>query len=363
MSTIVTTFSRRHVYGYLAVILALITTAFMGFGLWVHHMFATGLPQMGESFFTAASLMIAIPSGIQIFCWLGTLWGGRIELKTPLLYVIGFIVIFVLGGMTGVMLAAVPLDLQVHDSFFVVAHLHYVLIGGAVFPLLGGVHYWFPKMTGRMLREGLGKVSFWLLFFGFNIVFFPMHILGLDGMPRRVYTYAADRGWGDLNLVATIGVVVLGAGLLVYLVNVVSALRGGAPAPPNPWGGATLEWATSSPPPVYAFLHLPIVRGREALWDSGEELPVVTGMRCDRREVLITNPLDAEPDHRVDLPGPSIWPFLVALATGVAFVGGIFTPWAGPVGLVVVLATLAGWFWPRGEQPLDPQEQRREEAA
>src|SRR4029078_4468624 len=204
VSTLVTTFSRRSTFGYLAIVLSLVATAFLGFGLWVHHMFATGLPQLGESCVTAASIMIAIPTGTQFFCWIATLWSGRITLATPMLWTLGFFVIFIVGGMTGIMVAATPLDWQLHDSFFVVAHLHYVLIGGAVFPLFGAFYYWFPQVTGRMLDETLGRWNFWLFFVGFNVAFFPMHVLGLQGMPRRVYTYAAETGWGPLNLVASL---------------------------------------------------------------------------------------------------------------------------------------------------------------
>src|SRR6185436_14411138 len=238
------------------------------FGLWVHHMFATPIPQMGQSFFTAASMVISIPSGIQIFCWLATLWGGKLHIKTPLLFVLGFFAIFVLGGLTGVMLASVPLDLQIHDTFFVVAHLHYVLIGGAVFPLFGAFYYWFPKVTGRMLDETLGKWNFWLFFIGFNVAFFPMHILGLQGMPRRVYTYAAESGWGTLNLISSIGAAVIVVSVLLFIVNVVLSVRGGTRAGANPWGASTLEWATESPPPPGNF-HPPLaVGGREPLWEE-----------------------------------------------------------------------------------------------
>jgi cytochrome c oxidase subunit 1 len=350
VSTLLPAFTRREVFGYMALVLSLVATGFIGFGLWVHHMFATGLPQLGASFFTAASIMIAIPSGAQIFCWIATLWGGRLRFQTPLLYVLGFIFTFLIGGLTGVMVAAVPLDLQVHDTFFVVAHFHYVLIGGAVFPLLGGLFYWFPKMTGRMLSEGWGKVSFWLVFLGFNLTFFPMHVLGLHGMPRRVYTYLPETGWGDLNLLSTIGSGVLALGVLIYVINMLSSLVTGAPAGNDPWESDTLEWATSSPPPPYNFLHLPTVSGRSPMWLWREDQPIVTGLRSDRREFLITGLMDAEPDHRQVSPGPTIWPFVLSLGVGLTFIVGIFTPWGLPIGAVPCAIALAAWFWPRGDQ-------------
>jgi cytochrome c oxidase subunit 1 len=345
VSSIVATFSRRAVFGYLPMVLSLIATAFIGFGLWVHHMFATPLPQLGQSFFTGASMMIAIPSGVQIFCWIATMWGGRLRLKTPLVFVLGFFAIFVLGGLSGIILASVPLDLQVHDTYFVVAHFHYVLIGGAVFPLFGAFYYWFPKWTGRMLGEGLGKINFWLLFVGFNLVFFPMHQLGLKGMPRRVYTYLPETGWANLNLLATVGAGVMALGVVTFLANVWASRRAGAPAGDNPWGADTLEWATTSPAPDYNFANLPVVEGRNALWDQTPGAPVVVGLSTQCREVLCTNIMDAEPDHRYELPGPSVFPVLVALAVGVAFTLGIFTPWAFPASAVLSAAALYGWFW------------------
>jgi cytochrome c oxidase subunit 1 len=349
VSAIMATFTRRPIFGYNAMVLSLVATGFIGFGLWVHHMFATGLPQLGQSFFTAASMMIAIPSGVQIFCWLATLWGGRIRLRVPLLFVLGFVAIFVLGGLTGVMLASVPLDLQIHDTFFVVAHLHYVLIGGAVFPLIGAMYFWFPKITGRMFSERAGTWSFWLMFLGFNLTFFPQHQLGLHGMPRRIYTYSPESGWGDLNLLSTVGTVILGLGVLVFVVNVLASMRHGAFAGDNPWEAPDLEWSTSSPPPPYNFQHLPTVRGRYALWAQSENQPVVVGLRTDRREILITNTLDAEPDHIDLLPSHTLWPLGVAAGVAVAFIVGIFTPWSLPPALLITAVALIGWFWPRGD--------------
>jgi cytochrome c oxidase subunit 1 len=347
VSSILVPFARSQLLGYPVAVLSMVTTAFIGFGVWVHHMFATGLPQLGQSFFTAASLLITIPTAIQMFLWIATLWRGRVRLATPMLFVLGFVVTFMIGGLTGVMIASVPLDLQVHDTFFIVAHLHYVLIGGAVFPLLGAVYFWFPKITGRMLGERAGRVSCALVFVGFHLTFFPMHQLGLDGMPRRVFTYDPSTGWGPLNFVASIGAMVLGLGVVITLVNVVVALRRGALAGADPWQADGLEWTTSSPPPPHGFAELPTVRDRYPAWTSPPDQPVVHGVRDDRPELLVTRVIDAEPDHRTELPGSTRAPLLTALATGVAFIGSIFTPWAIPVGAVLVTAALLAWFWPR----------------
>jgi cytochrome c oxidase subunit I+III len=348
VSTIIATFTRRPVFGYTPMVLSLVATGFIGFGLWVHHMFATGLPQLGQSFFTAAGMMIAVPNGVQIFCWLATLWSGRPRFATPLLFVLGFVAIFVIGGLSGLMLAAVPLDLQVHDTYFVVAHFHYVLIGGAVFPLLGALYYWIPKLSGRRLSERVGKWSFWILFVGFNLTFFPMHQLGLHGMPRRVYTYPATMGWTGLNQLASVGAALLGTGVLLFIGNFLWSRRSGAPAGENPWSAGELEGSTSTPPPPNNILHVPTVRGRHPLWDEDRDSqPVVVGLRADRRELLVTRTLDAEPDHREIQPGLSLSPFFLALASGIGFIGVIFTPWGLPAGILASGIALICWFWPR----------------
>jgi heme/copper-type cytochrome/quinol oxidase subunit 1 len=232
----------------------------------------------------------------------------------------------------------------------VVAHFHYVLLGGAVFPLLGAFYYWLPKVTGRMLNERLGRWSFWLLFIGANVTFFPMHWLGLDGMPRRVYTYLAGTGWGNLNLIATFGTALIVLGVLTLLIDVLVSIRNGAVAGEDPWGAPSLEWATSSPPPPYNFAFIPVVEGREPLWERPGELPVVTGLRTDVRDTLVTTLLDAEPDSLHRHPRPTIWPLLTAVATTILFVTLIFTPWGAVIGTPPLLLALLGWGWPRGEE-------------
>jgi cytochrome c oxidase subunit 1 len=353
VSEIVATFSRRPVFGYPAIVLAVVAIGFLAFGLWVHHMFATGLPRLGYAFYTSASMAVAIPSGIQIFCWIATMWDGRPRFEVPMLWVVGFIVTFVLGGLTGVMLASVPLDLQLHDTYFVVAHFHYVLIGGAVFPLLGALAYWFPKFTGRMMSDSLGKWSFWTTFSGFHLAFAPMHFVGMMGMPRRVYTYPMGMGWDELNLLSTLGAFVTAAGVLLFAVNAAVSLRRGRVAGANPWDAPGLEWATSSPPPVYNFAHIPVVTSSSPLWDNRNHLPVMTGLRVDDRELLLTTVMEAKPDLREPSPLPSVWPLIAALATGATFISSIFTPWAVVVGAVPVAVALTAWFWPKG--PLAPE--------
>jgi cytochrome c oxidase subunit I+III len=359
IASIVVTFSRRPQIGHTLVVLSLVMIGFISFGLWVHHMFTTGLPRLGLSFFAAASMLVAIPSGIQFFSWIATMWRGRVVFAVPFLFMLGFIFNFLLGGITGVMVGSVPFDEQVHDTFFVVAHFHYVLIGGAAFPLFGALYYWFPKMTGRMLGENSGKLAFWLLMAGFNLTFFPMHFTGLMGMPRRVYTYRGGLGWDTLNLISSIGAFIFAAGILVMILDVAYHIRHGRFAPPNPWNAGTLEWATSSPPPSYNFLVQPRVSSLYPLWEfpNGEDqLPVVHSRPPDeptvvadptKRSTLGSDMLDAEPESTIILANQSIWPLLTALAVSIAFAGVLIDIWLVPVGAVLSYITIVGWLWPR----------------
>ncbi len=347
VSVITETFCRRPLFAYPVVVLALVSTGILAFGLWVHHMFATGLPRVGYSFYTSASMTVAIPTGLQIFCWLATMWDGRPRFQVPMLYVAGFIVTFVIGGLSGVIIAAVPLDLELHDTYFIVAHFHYVLIGGAVFPLLGILTYWFPKITGRMMSETLGKIGFWMLFLGFQLAFFPMHFAGLLGMPRRVYTYPTGLGLELPNLLSTIGAFVVAASVVLFVINGIISLYRGAIAPPNPWGASTLEWAAASPPAPYNFAHIPVVESRTPLWDLDGALPVVTGLRVDEKEMLLTTVVAATPDLREPVPVASLWPLIAAMAVAVLFVSSIFSPWAVLFGAIPSAIAIAAWFWPK----------------
>jgi cytochrome c oxidase subunit 1/cytochrome c oxidase subunit I+III len=351
VSTVLPVFSRRPIIGYPWLALATMATAVVGFGVWVHHMFATGLPAASLAFFSAASLLITIPSGVQVFGWLATIIAGRVDLRTPMLFILGFLFTFVVGGVTGPMFAAVPFDQQITDSYFVVAHFHYVLFGGAVFPIFAAIYYWIPKMYGRMYHEGLGKLSFWLIFLGFNATFFPMHISGLLGMPRRIYTYHRGLGWDAWNLTSTVGAYALAAGIALVAVAWLLAARRGASAGPNPWNSDTLEWATSSPPPDYDFAQLPVVRSREPLWDQPELRDIGERAR-DRRlvldeghETLGTTVLDADPEAVLPMPGGSVAP--VSLAAGLAGIFGGLLLEAPPllvVGVVLSVGALLGWF-------------------
>ncbi len=268
ISEILPVFSRKPIFGYTFIAWSGVAIGFLSFTVWAHHMFAVGLPLVAQAFFATSTTLIAIPTAVKIFNWVATIYGGKVRFTTSMMFAVGFIAMFLIGGLNGAALAVVPFDYQVTDTYFVVSHLHYVLFGGTVFGVFAGIFYWFPKMTGRLLNERLGKVQFWLMLIGFNLAFFPMHILGLLGMPRRVYTYASNLGWNELNLLSTIGAFILAAAILVFLWNFIVTLRSGEKAGDDPWDAYTLEWDTSSPPKPYNFEVVPTVRSRRPFYDK-----------------------------------------------------------------------------------------------
>jgi cytochrome c oxidase subunit I len=347
-------FCRRPLVGYAPVALATVATMLLGFGVWVHHMFATGLPGLSLAFFSAASILIAVPSAISVFSWIATIWLGRPVITAAFLFFASTIILFVIGGVSGFMTASVPADWELTDTYFVVAHLHYVLLGINVFPVMGATHFWFPKITGRMMDERLGRWSFWTTFIGFNVAFLPMHLTGLWGMPRRVYTYPVDMGLGPINMVSTIGSFLLAIGFLLFFINVIRSRTRGAPAGDNPWDAYTLEWSTSSPPPPYNFAVIPTVASRHMLWEDqlgepGERSNLEEGFILDHgKEALATTALDAEPQRILHMPDDSIIPFLLAVGMLVLFSGLLVrnVPIA-VVGALICAADLIAWFWPR----------------
>jgi cytochrome c oxidase subunit 1 len=355
ISEVLPTFARKPLFGYNVMVFSGILIGWLGWGVWSHHMFAVGLGPIADSFFSISTMLIAIPTGIKIFNWLATLWGGSLRFTTAMLFATAFIFTFTLGGLTGVMHAAAPADLQQTDTYFVVAHIHYVFFGGTVMGLLAGIYYWFPKMFGRVLDERLGQAHFWFTFIGMNVTFFPMHFLGLHGMPRRTFTYPDGLGWDGLNMVETIASYILGLGMLLMLANFFLAFRRRANAPANPWGAATLEWAIPSPPPAYNFAEVPLVRSRMPLWESDPLLSqgIPHGEAAeDHEEVTLAGapvgdveyPDDVSKtsahDLGIHLPPPSYLPIILAFSVALFFGGFIVSFWM-PAVMAVVIFVLA----------------------
>jgi cytochrome c oxidase subunit 1 len=323
ISEVLPVFSRKPLFGYAAMVFSGAFIAFLGFGVWSHHMFTTGMGPIADTFFSLTTMLIAIPTGVKIFNWLGTVWGGSLQMKTPMYFALAFVAMFIIGGLSGVMHASPPADLQQNDTYFIVAHFHYVLFGGSIFGITAGAYYWWPKMSGRMLDEKLGKLHFWLMLIGFNVTFFPMHLVGLNGMPRRTYTYPAELGFAGYNQVETVGAFILGLGFLVFLYNIFVTMRQPRNAPADPWNGATLEWAIPSPPQEWNFAEVPVVHGRDAFWE----------MKRDRGGQLPEPPRVS--GAGIHLPNPSYWPAVAAVGIAAMMTGVMLLPNIGPWGILV----------------------------
>jgi cytochrome c oxidase subunit I len=332
ISEVVPVFARKPLFGYASMVLATMAIGFLSFMVWVHHMFTLGYGPWVNAIFALTSMLIAVPTGVKVFNWLATMWGGRIRFTTAMLWAVGFLFCFTVGGMSGVMLALAPADLQFNNSYFVVAHFHYVLIGGSLFALFAGIYYWFPKITGRLLNERMGKWNFWLVFIGFNVTFFPMHFLGLMGMPRRIFTYPAGLGFTFWNQVATDGVFILAAGIVVFLVNLMQSLRRGAKAANDPWDARTLEWSIPSPPPAYNFAHIPVVRGHDAWWVEKHH---------GNGRMIAAQEEHHGPPGMIHLPKPTMVPFALAVTLMATGYGFIFRQlWLEILGLAVLAVVL-----------------------
>ncbi len=358
VSMMLPVFSQRRIVGYTFVVLAEMATALLGFGVWVHHMFATGIPQISLAFTSAASFMVVLPSGVQFFAWLATLVAGKIRFTTAMMFTLGFLFLFLLGGFSGVMFASVPFDQQTTDSFFVVAHFHYVAVGASVFPMFGALYFWLPKITGRMLSEFWGHVSFWVMFVGFNLTFFPQHISGLLGQPRRTYTYQPEMGWDVYNLLSTIGAFLLTAGIAITFANWIWSRKHGRAAGRNPWNADTLEWATPSPPPEYNFETIPEIRSLHPVWDQpevsempeGGSPPEKGGRPLIGHLTLSTSFVDATPQAIVHMPHETAIPFFFATMLTVMFYGWLFDVYlVMAIGGVLSIAAILAWFWPYWE--------------
>ena len=348
ISEILPTFARKPLFGYPIVVFSGASIGFLGFGVWSHHMFTTGRGTMGTSAFALTTMVIAVPTGVKIFNWIGTLWGGHIVMRTPMLFALGFIWMFMIGGFSGVMHAAAPADAQQHNSYFVVAHFHYVLIGGSLFSLLAGIHYWFPLMFGRRVSEFWGKVSFWVVFAGFNITFFPMHFLGLDGMPRRTFTYDHNMGWDTGNMIATIGAFILGIGVGIYFTVMIYTFFKGEKVGKDPWDARTLEWSLPAPPPEYNYRVIPTVHARDNWWYE----------KHHRAEVAKENAEHARAEEAhggIHMPFQSIYPFIAAVGVLIGAIGvAIVDPDPGPgligkklavslIGFVIMFVAICLW--------------------
>jgi cytochrome c oxidase subunit I len=350
LSLIIPNFSRRAIVGYPWVAAATVLTGVVGFGVWLHHMFTVGMSDIAMSFFSAGSMTISVFTTIQVFAWLATIWKGRPVATASMYYAVGSVVMLVIGGLSGVFTGVIPVDWQVHNTYYVVGHIHYVLIGSNLFPVFAGFYYWLPKMTGRMMSERLGKISFWTMFIGFNVGFFPMHILGMMGMPRRIYTYQQGLSFGGWNMVVTVGAFVLGVGILLSVINLLVSLRTGELAGPDPWKADGLEWSTDSPPKPFGSEHIPMVASRHPLWDDFEEEedPEDDRVLAGGRLTPTTTVLDAVPVGIATIPEDSLAPLWLSLALFAFFTAMSWQRVWWALGMLVVSFLIGCWWmWPR----------------
>ena len=344
VSEVLPTFSRKPLFGYAVVVFSGIAIGFMGWGVWAHHMFTVGLGPVANSVFAVTTMLIAVPTGVKIFNWIGTMWGGAISFKTPMLFSLGFVSMFIIGGLSGVTHAAPPADYQQQDTYYIVAHFHYVLFGGSIFGLFSGIYYWWPKLTGRLLGETIGKWHFWLMFIGFNVTFAPMHILGLNGMPRRIYTYPSGMGWDFWNMVQTLGAFIIVASIILFLVNVFYSWGKGKESGNDPWDARTLEWSIPSPPPEYNFATVPTVYGRDPYW--AEKYP--ESGHGEAHEP-VAHHAEAESSHEeggghgIHMPSPSYLPMVVAMGQLCLLAGLIAGLWVSALGALVMLGGIYAW--------------------